>query len=167
MPLARSGVFGPKARFPLSCLCMIADPGIHFPSSSLYSLCHLPFSMVHLAIRDLHTQHPHEPHELAWNLHGLRDFLDPVFPTFFWYPLLGSKMSNMGHNGTKKWPKSNPKSHFLPTWGTSFWYGIYRSGATLTRPGEVPKASKKTSLQKNIKQLQNIEKCTKQGSFWN
>ena len=50
VPLARSGVFGPRARFPLSCLCMIADPGIHFhlPASIPCAICHMPYSIFHL-----------------------------------------------------------------------------------------------------------------------
>ena len=76
---------------------------------------------------------------------GFAHFIRPFFLNSFF----GAKVANMCRNGTKKWSKNDPKSRFLPTWGTSFRYGIYWSGATLAHPGEVPKAIKKTSLQKD------------------
>ena len=179
MPLARSGVFGPGAschNFQSSSPCF-PSTSLHLPSSSLQPLADGPLamadgqssmvngpvagSMVHLPWSIFHLRDPH-PH----SLHNLHDFLDPVFGPFFWYPLFGAKVVNMCQNGSKKWPKSDAKSHFLPTWGTSFRYGSYQSGATLAHPGEVPKVIQKTSLQKKRPKSAKYRKLCQKVSIW-
>ena len=81
---------------------------------------------------------------VAWFWNSLRDW----FCIFFWYlfpgVLFGAKVAKMSQHATKKRIKNHQTSHFLLTWGTSFRYAIYQSGATLDLPGEVPKAITKT-----------------------
>ena len=97
--------------------------------------------------------------------HPLKLFFAPKIKTLFWYSFLGATIAHMVKQCSKKRSQSYPKYNFLPTWGTSFRYGIYQSGATLAHPGEVPKAIKKTSPQKT-QNWWNISHVSKSVSFW-